>query len=372
MQRWIFFLFLAAWPGYAVGVGTSAANFLKIGIGPRAIAMGEAHVGLANDVYAAYWNPAGLANLKVQEAGFVQNQYVEDISEQFLAYAFPQAALGTFAGSLSYLQMGRFPAYDAVGMPTGQVKSSDAAVALSYARRCDWDRRRGAGVAWGMSAKYIHETLDTATASAYAADVGVMFMPGRRWSESLEGWKVGAVVRNVGSSLQFDRDRFLLPRSLEVGLAYSGRWRDETFTFVLDGRQPQGGERSWGSGIELATLQVLFARVGFSTGDDWGNGLRWGGGLRFKVAQVDYAYAHAGGFGAVHRIGLTFRLGPRPEDPQRDAQRWYDQGMKNFKKQRYTEALMEFNKALEIDPSHPDALQGMKQSYEEIKTLKSE
>src|SRR5437762_1251930 len=67
----------------ASDTGTTAANFLKLGIGPRAIAMGEAQVGLADDVYAAYWNPAGLAPLKVPEAGFVQNQYIQDISEQY-------------------------------------------------------------------------------------------------------------------------------------------------------------------------------------------------------------------------------------------------------------------------------------------------
>jgi len=53
----------------AADPGTTSANFLKLGIGPRAVAMGEAQVGLANDVYATYWNPAGLAQLQNREAG---------------------------------------------------------------------------------------------------------------------------------------------------------------------------------------------------------------------------------------------------------------------------------------------------------------
>src|SRR5438552_9569117 len=81
----------------AADTGTTGANFLKLGIGPRAIAMGEAQVGLADDVYATYWNPAGLSRLQVQEAGFVQNQYIENISEQYLAYAMPRPSMGTFA-----------------------------------------------------------------------------------------------------------------------------------------------------------------------------------------------------------------------------------------------------------------------------------
>lgn len=367
MQRWIIFFCLLAHPVMAADTGTSAAPFLKIGIGPRAIAMGDAQVGLADDVYATYWNPAGLAALKIQEAGFVQNQYVEDISEQFLAYALPQSSLGTFAASLAYLHMGRFDGYDASGLPAGRITSSDAAFALSYARAFGVDRRRGSALLCGLSGKYIHESLDTVKASAYATDWGVLAVPGRRWGDLLEGWKAGLVLRNLGSALQFDRDAFPLPRRLEVGLSYEGTWRDEMYTLVLDGRQPQSGRRSWGAGIELSALRLLLARLGYSTADEWGSGLRWGGGVRFKTVQLDYAYADAGDFGAVHRIGLTFHLGGRQEDPQRVAQRWYEKGIKDYKKQRYTEALMEFNKALEVDPTHPEALSWMKQTYEEIK-----
>src|SRR3954463_7326455 len=102
----------------ASGAGTTSANFLKLGIGPRAIAMGDAQVGLANDVYATYWNPAGLARLETPEAGFVQNQYLQDVSESYLAFAYPHPKLGTLAASATYLNVGKFPGYDAAGSPT--------------------------------------------------------------------------------------------------------------------------------------------------------------------------------------------------------------------------------------------------------------
>ena len=44
-------------------VGSSAAPFLNIGIGPRAIAMGGAFVATANDVSSLYWNSAGAAKM---------------------------------------------------------------------------------------------------------------------------------------------------------------------------------------------------------------------------------------------------------------------------------------------------------------------
>ena len=51
--------------------GTTAANFLEIGVGSGPSAMGEAYVAVANDVSSIYWNPAGLASVSNSSALFM-------------------------------------------------------------------------------------------------------------------------------------------------------------------------------------------------------------------------------------------------------------------------------------------------------------
>ena len=51
--------------------GSTAANFLEIGVSSNAVAMGEAYVSMADDAISAYWNPAGLANISGLEFAII-------------------------------------------------------------------------------------------------------------------------------------------------------------------------------------------------------------------------------------------------------------------------------------------------------------
>ena len=368
MKLWFLILMSLTTGLYASDSGTTAANFLKLGIGPRAIAMGNAQVGLADDVYSTYWNPAGLAHLSLPQAGLVHTQHVEGITEQYLAYAKPTASLGTFAGSFSYLNVGTFQGYDAAGQPTGQVGANDAVLGLSYGKVLFHNSRLGSEVAVGATGKWIQERLDTVSARAYAMDLGLFAEPGKAWRGFLNGWKGGVVLQNIGTALKFDRESFDLPRQLAAGLSYTGALLGQTITVALDGRQPNDGPRTMGLGLEAWAQNTVALRAGYTSQGDLGNGLRVGAGLRLKNVQVDYAFAGAGSLGNTHRFGLTFSWGRPSEDPLYIAQDWYEKGEHDFLKGRYTDALLKFNKALEIDPSHPQALQKMKETYEKIKT----
>ena len=72
--------------------GTTSLEFLKIGMGARAEAMGGAFVSVANDPSAVYWNPAGVGSMQRKEMQISTTQYPADIRYNSLALILPSDA----------------------------------------------------------------------------------------------------------------------------------------------------------------------------------------------------------------------------------------------------------------------------------------
>lgn len=103
-------LFTNAYASSVRGVGTTSVNFLKLGVGARAVSMGEAFASVADDVYAVYWNPAGLVQLERKEVSFTHMEYLESIRYEWLAAAYPISASKTTTdiGSMKILLVDNF------------------------------------------------------------------------------------------------------------------------------------------------------------------------------------------------------------------------------------------------------------------------
>ena len=103
---------------YANGPGTTTASFLKIGVGARAAAMGEAFSAVASDGTSLYWNPAGLTQLKTKEISATYNSWFEEIKQGYLSLTF-LSSRGTMGLGINYVDMGKLEGRDVEGNPTG-------------------------------------------------------------------------------------------------------------------------------------------------------------------------------------------------------------------------------------------------------------
>jgi hypothetical protein len=115
-------------------VGTTAAPFLEVGVGSRAIGMGGAFVGVANDVSALYWNPAGISRITSPEAVFEKVEWLADISFNYIGAVIPFGRWGTAGFFLDAMTVPKM-AVRTVDYPEGTGEMFDAssiAFGLSY------------------------------------------------------------------------------------------------------------------------------------------------------------------------------------------------------------------------------------------------
>lgn len=152
---------LAAW---ATGPGTTGADILKIGVGARAIGMGEAYVAQADDVSSLYWNPAGLALMQERQASFMYDQMYQDLKFQNASLGIPLEN-GAIGGSLSYLSYGDIAGFNETGGSIGNQSAYSAVGTFGAA----W-----LGSQWsaGANIKGVQEKLADEKATVAAFDLG--------------------------------------------------------------------------------------------------------------------------------------------------------------------------------------------------------
>src|SRR5437588_12489556 len=68
--------------------GRTAFQFLKIGVGARQAALGEASIATVRDINSVFWDPAGISGITTAEASFSYARCLADMN-------FPAAHVGS-------------------------------------------------------------------------------------------------------------------------------------------------------------------------------------------------------------------------------------------------------------------------------------
>ena len=116
--------------------GTSAAQFLKIGVDARATAMGGAFVAMEGDLSAMFWNPAGLGHFTGLGVMFVHSNWLADINFNHIALATDLGNVGIIGLSITNLAVPD-DIVRTVEQPNGTgelFNSSDLAANLTFAK----------------------------------------------------------------------------------------------------------------------------------------------------------------------------------------------------------------------------------------------
>ncbi|WP_207424881.1 hypothetical protein [Desertivirga brevis] len=327
-------------------------EFLNIGVGSRAFGMSQSVIASANDVTAAYWNPAGLTRMEGPvQASVMHSEYFAGLARY--DYAGLATAVSDHTAVVSFSVV-RFAVddipdtselIDADGnINYDRVRSfsaADYAFILSYARNAR-KRRVGPasigdsenidgesqGLSYGGNVKVIHRKVgEYGKSFGFGLDFGIQYLR-RHWSFGIMGrditttynsWsynaeKLSTVYASTGNNIPRNSTEITYPR-IVLGAAYStpinnnfGISAETNLNLTTDGKRnvlisadPVSADPT--IGIEGNFKKIAFLRAGvgniqkskdFEGRDSYQFQPNAGIGIRIKNFSIDYALTDLG------------------------------------------------------------------------------
>ncbi len=325
-------------------VGTTAANFLEMGVGGAGNGMGDAYVAASRDLSSVYWNVAGLAYLESNEVQFSYQPWIADIDVAFIGGGVVVPRLGTLALSVTTMNYGR------TGVTTLEMQegTGETYQAAEYAASLSYARQLAQWFAFGASFKYVTSNIWHMNANAVALDLGVLVnthflsMTGDR----KDGMTIGMSIANYGTRMKYDGMDLLrpidilpnengnykdvegqfrlqqweLPLILRLGVAvYPIVTSSQKLTLAVDALHPNNNSESINLGAEYSYLIPGTGRFMVRAGYrglymvETQYGLTFGAGVHLmmlgnNLIKIDYAYKDVGILGSsnIFTLGVTF------------------------------------------------------------------
>lgn len=309
-------------------------EFLKIGVGAKALGMSNASVASSNDVTAGYWNPAGLTDLSSDfQFSFMHSEYFAGIAAyDYAAFATKIDTASSFGVSFIRFGVDDIPNTTQLIDSEGNIdfnrvssfSAADYAGLISYARKTKIQ-----GLSFGANVKIIHRNVgDFAQAWGFGLDAGARYKR-KKWTYAAMARDVTSTFNAWTSNLDAETQRvFILTgnelpnNSVEITLPELILGVNRKFIFsnrigmlaeinlknTFDGKRnvlvnsdPISIDPSLG--IEATYMDLIFLRLGVGnvqvTEDIDGNRLttfqpNFGLGVRFSSFSIDYALTDIG------------------------------------------------------------------------------
>lgn len=308
--------------------GTSAASFLSIGQGTRAIGMGSAFVAAADDPSALYWNPAGIT--KVPGFGFIADhtKWIADIDYNFLGMTYNLGNLGAIGISFTTSSIGEMKV-TTIEKPEGTGETFSATdAAFSFA----WAIQLTENFSIGFNPKFVYQSIWRTSSTAIAIDMGVQYVT------PFDGMILGMSISNFGTKMQLvgsselvlydpdpnttgnngsipaflQTDAWELPLIFRVGVAYQPlKLEQHKITLEVDALHVSDNYESVNLGAEYTFNDFFSIRGGYKSlflqnseeSFSLGTGIKQL--LLGNVAiQIDYAYLDFGRLNNIQKFSI--------------------------------------------------------------------
>ena len=274
--------------------GQTGLAFLKLGVGSRALGMGDAYSAVAADPSAVHYNPAALSLSSTSQILLMHKEWIQDVKTEFLA-AKTSFDEFTVAFGINSTSVNDIPIREVAGPQEGTFNSHWAAVGLSAAYQVNSD------LSFGVTGNFLYEKIFVNEASGYGIDLGALYQT--PWDIRL-----AVAVNNIGSMSALDQSSTKLPTTLRFGAAYQRPVEavNGVLTTALDIISiAEDSKPRTHLGAELEFEHTFSLRAGYQLGYDAKN-FSLGTGVRYGAFQIGYAFVPLqSDLGTTH----TFSLG---------------------------------------------------------------
>jgi len=296
-------------------VGTSSMQFLKIGVGGRATAMGESFVAIADDISALYWNPAGLMQFEEIGVHFSHSEWLVDLKHEFAGGVYrigKHNAVGFSVTALHTAAMKKTTEFQPEG--TGEYFNyGDIALGITYARKLT-DQ-----FSFGASFKYVEETLAELKMRGYMFDLGTYYWTGlsnSRFAVTISNFgpqvKPSGSVNLIEGRTLSEFQSFPPPTVFRIGFAIDPITKSPNkLTTSIQLNHPNDNAENLDIGAEYSFKDFLFVRGGYKFNVENEN---YSGGIGLKLpvfmttTSVDYSIANYKDLGYTHRLSINLLL----------------------------------------------------------------
>ncbi len=293
-------LFCLYWIVTPVFGQSSTFESLKIGVNAEAGAMGDAHVATADDAFAPFWNPAGLAGATANSVAIAHHIWVGTSRTYAIGSQFVVGPGMTAGGFVLASGIGA-SGFESEGLSGEEVESIVAGVVVA---------RRLGPVRLGVAAKFLSEKVIRTPTRGFGVDIGVQA------AIKDESIRVGVSLLNVGRLSEVAGILTEIPTTFRAGIALypfrvislddASDLLNAHIAFDVSRILPDDRTR-FHLGVAAQVLEMLTARAGFVTNDDL-RGFTAGLGLNALPFRFDYALVpFSQGFGGPgHQLSLLY------------------------------------------------------------------
>ncbi len=302
--------------------GRTSMQFLKIGMGARQVALGDANIASVRDVNSIFWNPAATAGIQGVEASFGYTSWIADLNILSGAIGASFDQIGTLTFSYITLDYGDIPeafvtsASGNIDTRTGETfTGSDLLFGVGLARNFT-DK-----LSIGVNLKYMREDLHDYYSDLWGFDVGSFY------NTNWRGIRIAMSAQNFSSQARWlftkeeEQQTYELPIVYRIGISIDLLGGEELFlggnpdkqalTLNVDAIHTNDYAERLHLGAEYSLFNMLVLRGGYKLNYEEGN-LSAGFGFKYDTnflrLKIDYAYVKHDFLQAPHRFTITMGL----------------------------------------------------------------